>query len=120
MDQQVLLVIPRQGDHLRLQAAQADPLVAVPAEDQRFAVLQLQRASALSGGGVVERPIVEDHAVLIDLDERCSAVLGRPLQDHAEVLWWTLTVRATKVASQPMATERMWSGLRSSRGACSW
>ena len=64
---------------------QADALVAVLAEDQRLAVLQLERGVGLgfAVGGVVEGAVVEHVAVLIDLDERRAAVLGRPLQHHA-------------------------------------
>src|SRR3712207_8851874 len=50
--------------------SQADGLVAVLAEDQRLAVFEVERVVGLGGlvGGVVVGAVVEDVAVLVDLD----------------------------------------------------
>ena len=64
------------------------PLSLFLAEDQRLAVLEVDRRVALGVlvGGVFEGAVVEDVAVLVDLDERRADVLGGALEDVFEVL----------------------------------
>ena len=63
--------------HLEAVAVHADALVAVLAEDQRLAVLEQELIVGLAVlvGDVREGAVVEDVAVLQDLDERGAAVL---------------------------------------------
>ena len=68
---------------------QADALVAVLAEDQRLAVLEHERVvSALMSFSVsvVEGAVVEDVAVLEDLDERRALVRVARADDLLQVL----------------------------------
>ena len=62
------------------------PLLRDLAEDHRLAVLQPEHRVVTQGlvGGVLEDVVVEDHAVLIDLDERRALVSGRSAEslDH--------------------------------------
>jgi hypothetical protein len=59
----------------------------------------------------VEGAVVEDRAVLVDLDERRAAVLGRRLEDLGELARSESMVRATKVASAPRASDTGLNGL---------
>jgi hypothetical protein len=89
VEQQVILGDAlTQLDDLGIHAVEANTLVAVLAEDQRLAVFQLDRGLGLglAIGGVVERAVVEDIAVLVNLDERGTTVLGGALQHRAQVL----------------------------------
>ena len=72
------------GHHFRMRAVHANPTVAVLAEDHRLAVLEIKhaiRAHASFGKGI-KGVIVEDVAVLIDLDKRDAFVPGGGF-DHA-------------------------------------
>ena len=86
---------------------QADALVAVLAEHQRLAVLQQDAGigpGRLVGQGVVGA-VVEDDAVLQDLDEGRARVRARRAPAPcARCLRSMSTVRATKVAPAPSAT----------------
>src|SRR5262249_45095366 len=61
-----------QRHDLWVQAVQPDALVAIFAEDERLTMLQIKRVVGLDAlvGGVLEDAVVENLAVLIDLDER--------------------------------------------------
>ena len=59
---------------------------------------------------VLEHAVVEDVAVLVDLDERRALVGGRACEASAQVLMSTSSVRATKVASAPSASDSGLSG----------
>ncbi len=88
--------------------AHADALVVVLAEDQRLAVLEVEDVVVLGllVGHVGEGPVVEDVAVLVDLDEGRALVRGRPLQGRlAGGAGRRRRERATKVASAPRARE---------------
>src|SRR5213082_1240963 len=76
-----------QLDHFRQRPLHAYAAVAVLAEDHRLAVLQVEHAFGprLARGERVERAVVEDVAVLVDLDERDALVARRGLDDRAEV-----------------------------------
>src|SRR5260370_16460192 len=62
-------------------------LVAILAEDQRLAMLQHQLMIALDllVAHIIESTVVEDVAVLQNLDERCSA-MGVGALDHLSLL----------------------------------
>ena len=64
------------------------PFVAVLAEDERLAVDELERRVGFGFAflGVGPGAVVEDVAVLVDLDERGARVLGGPLEHFAQVL----------------------------------
>ena len=87
--QQRVLVGP--GHLGRLQrpvAAEAQPLALARAEPDRLAVLQPDQ-QVTTGRRVLYRPerlVVEDRAVLVDLDERRSPVIRRGPQHAGEVL----------------------------------
>ena len=84
-----------------------DPHAPVPVvEHDRLAVLQPDLVVLALGllAQQVERAVVEDVAVLIDLDERRALVLGGAAEDLGQC-WRSLSiVRATKVASTPRAS----------------
>ena len=63
-------------DDFGIEPVQADALVAILAEDHRLAVLEIQNVVGLDAlvGGVLEHAVVEDVAVLVDLDERRALV----------------------------------------------
>ena len=67
---------------------EADALVAVLAEDHRLAVLEDEHPvlADLAVGEVAPRAVVEDVAVLEDLDERRALVAAGPLERVLEVL----------------------------------
>src|SRR6516162_9145702 len=71
------------GNHLGLKANETDPLVLRLPEDERLAVLDPQLHVVLHWllGDVEERPIVEDVAVLEDLDERRTLVLRHSMDN---------------------------------------
>src|SRR5262249_48896072 len=71
-----------QSDYLRIKAVQANAFVAVLAEDQRLAMLQVQGAVRFNTliGGVFENAVVENLAVLINLDESGALVSGGAFQ----------------------------------------
>ena len=73
---------------LGMQAREADALVAVLAEDHRLAVLEDEHPvlADLAVGEVAPRPVVEDVAVLEDLDERGALVAAGPLERALEML----------------------------------
>src|SRR5271163_3901818 len=66
-------------DRLRLEAVEAQTLVAILAEQERSAMLQVNDGVGLDArvGGVFEYAVVENLAVLINLDERGPFVRGR-------------------------------------------
>ena len=74
-------------DHLGLEVPQANALVAVPAEDERLAVLEHERVIGLRRllGHVGERAVVEHVAVLQDLHERRALVLVGAAHDLLQV-----------------------------------
>jgi hypothetical protein len=91
VDEAVVLVEPRLGaelDDLGERAAHADAAVAVLAEDHRLAVFEVEHVVGphVAGGEGVEGVVVEDVAVLEDLDEGDALVAGRRLHHRAEVL----------------------------------
>src|SRR5205823_9928711 len=67
---------------------EADALVLVLPKNQRLAMLQLDHGVELAGlvRGIIPSVVVEDIAVLIDLDERSPFMLGGPLERLAQVL----------------------------------
>ena len=69
-------------------AAKPDPLFVVRAEADRLLVLEtdLVLGFVLLAGDEVERTVVEDVAVLVDLDERRAAVRGGRFQDARQML----------------------------------
>ena len=73
---------------LGVEPVQADALVAVLAEDQRLAVLQVEGIIGLDAlvGGVLEDAVVEDLAILVDLDKRGALVGCRPPQRLGQVV----------------------------------
>src|SRR5438105_13377750 len=75
-----------QGHDLGIQAMQPNALVAVLAEDQRLAVFQMQRIVRLDAliGGVLEDAVVENLAILVDLDKRRALVSRGPPQRFRE------------------------------------
>ena len=82
-------------------------VLAVDAEGDRRAVLEPD-GDVVAGLGVLERvegAVVEDVAVLVDLDERRAVVLGRRPSTDVRCLRSESIVRATKLASAPMASE---------------
>jgi len=85
----------------------ADALVAVLAENHRLAVFQLEDvfAAGIALGQVEPRAIVEDVAVLQNLDVGGTLCAAACLRVSFKWLWKTSTERATKVASEPMASE---------------
>ena len=90
MDEQVRLgdAVLAELDDLGPQAAQPDALVAVLAEDHRLAVLEVQHP-VLADVPVGERApgaVVEDVAVLEDLDERRALVEAGRVERLLEVL----------------------------------
>src|SRR5205085_3889109 len=76
-----------QLNHFGERPLHADAFVAVLAEDHRTPVLKIQNAFGSRGafGEGVERAVVEDVAVLVDLDEGDALVAGRRLDDRPEV-----------------------------------
>ena len=76
------------GDDLGVQAVEADALVAVLAEDHRLAVLEDEHPvlADLAVREVAPRPVVEDVAVLEDLDEARALVPAGALEGVLEVL----------------------------------
>ncbi len=93
---------------LGLLAVQADALVAVLAEDQRLAVLEDERACrpcVSFSVSVGEGAVVEDVAVLEDLDERRAAVLrGRAGGSPAGAWPRRRSCARRSVASAPSAS----------------
>ena len=76
-------------DDLRAVVAEPDALVAVLAEDERLPVLEHERVIGLASSFSVrslEGAVVEDVAVLEDLDERRALVRVRAPDDLLEVL----------------------------------
>ena len=86
------------------------PAIAIAAEDHGPAVLEHQRVVALARlvGEVVERAVVEDVAVLEDLDERRAAVGVRAPQDLLQMLG--LDVDAAGDEASPSAPRASASG----------
>src|SRR5262249_164555 len=72
----------------RIHAVEANALVTVLAEDQRLAVDQLERGVGLGVAlrGIFPGAVVEDVAVLVDLEKGGAGVLGGALERFAEVL----------------------------------
>jgi hypothetical protein len=62
--------------------------------------------------GTLEGAVVEDRAVLVDLDQGRAPVLGAALQDLGEVARSESMVRATNVASAPSASDTGLNGRR--------
>ena len=73
---------------LRRKAIQPDPLVPVLPEDHMLAVLEVEDRVVAIPAVAQLRPLVrvEDHAVLIDLQEGGPLVFGGPFQDRGQVL----------------------------------
>src|SRR5438128_5273426 len=67
-----------QSNHFRIHSVQAYALVAVLAENERLTVFEVQGVIRLDAfvGGVIENAVVEDLAVLINLNE-CRAFMSR-------------------------------------------
>jgi hypothetical protein len=68
-------------DDFRLHVLNRDALLLLVAEQEWLAVLEVKRVLGLEifFRGVTEGAVVEDHAVLIDLDQRGALVLGGAL-----------------------------------------
>ena len=84
-----------------------DAALAVGAEPDRLAVLEPD-GELVAGVGVLERlerAVVEDVAVLVDLDQRGAAVRGGARSTSVRCLRSESMVRATNVASAPSATD---------------
>ena len=82
VEQQIVFGNPfAQLDDFGLQAVQTNALVAIFAKNQRLAMLQFQRRVRLGVAilGVFPGTVVEDVAVLIDLDERGAADVRQPV-----------------------------------------
>ena len=77
----------RQRDHFRRYPIQAKTLVPLVAEYQRLAMFQHHTVIVAHplAGCPFEDTVVEDVAVLVDLDERCPLVRGCPLQNFHHV-----------------------------------
>ncbi len=94
-------------DDFEVEAIQADALVAILAEDQRLAVLELDDvlAARVFFGDVEPRAVIEDVAVLQNFDVRGALVRGGFFSVSFRCCWKTSTERATNVASAPIASE---------------
>src|ERR1044072_4266694 len=91
VDEAIVLVQSRlapQLDDLGARTVHTDAVVAVLAEDHRLAVLKIEHALGAHRplGEGLERAVVEDVAVLVDLDEADALVLGRRLDYRIETL----------------------------------
>ncbi len=77
-----------QLDDFRLQAMQADALLAIFAENERLAVLQVDDVIRFhfAVGSVEEGIAVEDVAVLINLDESSAFMMSGPFENARQVL----------------------------------
>ena len=75
-------------DDLRREALEADPQVAVLAKEERSAMLQVQSMFRFDGlvGDIIKDAVVENFAVLINLDESRALVVRRPAQYFGEMV----------------------------------
>ena len=76
------------GDNFGMGSFHANPKISILAEDHRLAMFQVQDLilAHAAFGEVIEGMIVEDVAVLIDLQERHAFVSGRGFDHRAQVL----------------------------------
>src|SRR6266576_4873763 len=74
--------------HLRVCAVHANSLVSILTENHWLAMLEIEDLvlSHAPFGKIIESMIVEDVAVLIDLEERDTFVSGRGFDHHAQML----------------------------------
>ena len=94
-------------DDLEVKPVQADALVSILAEDERLAVLEMHDVfgAGVFFGQVLPGAIIEDVAVLKDLDVGRALMRRRLFQSVLQVLpCMTSTERATKVVSAPKAS----------------
>src|SRR2546422_5497561 len=76
------------GHYFRMRAFHANALVAILAEDHWLAMFEIEHLvrSHAALGKIIERAVVEDVAVLIDLEERNAFVLRGSFDHRAEML----------------------------------
>ena len=89
MEQQVVFLDAlAQFNDLGFHAVEADTLVTILAKDERLAVLEFNDVVSPGPalGRLIPGTIIENVAVLVDLDERCSAMLGGSFKSGAEML----------------------------------
>ena len=81
-EQRVLAHVGDLDDLALTELVEHDAALAVGAEADRLAVLELDEhvGACFLGGDPLERAVVEDVAVLVDLDERAALVLVRPAE----------------------------------------
>ena len=94
------------GHDLGMEPAQADALVAILAEDHRLAILEddiRPRGTSVTGGEVAPRPVVEDVAVLEDLDEGAALFLWRPACSSVACMcrWYGCRPSAPRMTPRP-------------------
>ena len=89
MDQQIIFGDPvlTNSYNLRMRAVHANALVAVFPEDHWLAVLEIEHAviAHAAFGKRIKRVIVEDIAVLVDLDKRDALVFRRGLYHRTQM-----------------------------------
>ncbi len=73
--------------YLRLTVSEDNAFVIVFSEDKRLAVLQNQAMIVANTlvSGIREGAVVEDSAILVDLNEGCALMQGGAVQHHAQV-----------------------------------
>ena len=88
VDEERVLAHVRDVHHLGREPVQADALLHVLAEQERFPVLQEEHVVGLAVGlgEVVPGAVVEDHAVLLDLDQARAAVARGAVEHRGHVL----------------------------------
>src|SRR5439155_15408254 len=77
-----------QSNHFRIHSVQANALVAVLAENERLTVFEVQGVIRLDAfvGGVIENAVVEDLAVLINLNEGCAFMSRGAFQNFRQMI----------------------------------
>ncbi len=89
MDQQIVFgdAIFADGHHFRQGAIHANTAVAIFAEDHRLAMFEVKHAvrAHAAFGKRIKRVIIEDVAVLIDLDKRDAFVARARLHHGAQM-----------------------------------
>src|SRR2546421_3168189 len=75
------------GHDFRMRAVHPNALISILAEDHRLAMLEIKHLVLANAalGEVVERAVIEDVAVLIDLEEGNALVFGGGIYHRAEV-----------------------------------
>ena len=110
MHQQVVFgdAIFTNRDYFRMRAIHANALVALLSENHRLAVFEIEHAIGTDRAlrEIIERMIVEDVAVLIDLDERNALVLRCASSTIAPRCLTSISIeRATNVDSLAIASD---------------